>query len=64
LLELIVANRREHGDENVHYLHGYELFGPSDVGDLPDDLHPNPAGYIRMGRRFAEIAFAPGAPFA
>lgn len=64
LLELIVANRREHGDENLHYLHGYELFGPADIADLPDDLHPNAAGYIRMGERFASAAFSPGAPFA
>ena len=64
LLELIVANRREHGDENLHYLHGYELFGPQDIADLPDDLHPNAAGYIRMGERFAAAAFSPGAPFA
>lgn len=64
LLELIVANRREHGDGNLHYLHGYELFGPADIADLPDDLHPNPAGYIRMGERFASAAFSPGAPFA
>jgi lysophospholipase L1-like esterase len=64
LLELIVANRREHGDGNLHYLHGYELFGPADIADLPDDLHPNAAGYIRMGERFASAAFSPGAPFA
>jgi lysophospholipase L1-like esterase len=64
LLELIVANRREHGDERLHYMHGYELFGPGDIGDLPDDLHPNAAGYIRMGERFTAAAFSPGAPFA
>ncbi len=64
LLELIVANRREHGDVNLHYLHGHELFGPSDVADLPDDLHPNAAGYRRLGERFAAAAFSPGAPFA
>lgn len=64
LLELIVANRREHGDTDLHYLHGHELFGPNDVADLPDDLHPNAAGYRRMGERFAAAAFSPGAPFA
>lgn len=64
LLEQVVANRREHGDEQLHYLHGHELFGPDDLDDLPDDLHPNAAGYLRMGERFAAAAFSPGAPFA
>ncbi|HSM66941.1 MAG TPA: GDSL-type esterase/lipase family protein [Ilumatobacteraceae bacterium] len=64
LLELIVANRRRHGDANLHYLDGHELFGPGDVADLPDDLHPNAAGYVRMGERFVAAAFSPGAPFA
>ena len=30
-----------------------DLFGADDAADLPDDLHPNPAGYVRMGERFA-----------
>jgi lysophospholipase L1-like esterase len=34
------------------------------VGDLPDGLHPNADGYVRMGERFAAYAFAPGGPFA
>ena len=29
---------------------------------LPDDLHPNAAGYARLGHRFAEHAFTPGGP--
>ena len=29
-----------------------------DAGDLPDDLHPNPAGYARIGERFASLVFA------
>ncbi len=35
--------------------------GPTvaDAGDLPDDLHPNAAGYIRMGQRFAATVLAP-----
>jgi lysophospholipase L1-like esterase len=39
------------------YLDGLSLFGADDAHDLPDDLHPNPEGYIRMGERFAESAF-------
>lgn len=50
----VVAKRREAGDAQLHYVNGLELFGEADAGDLPDDLHPNPAGYIRMGERFTE----------
>ncbi len=53
----LVATRRELGDEKLHYLDGLSLFGPDDAGDLPDDLHPNAAGYARMGERFAALAF-------
>ena len=41
------------GDNNLHYVDGLTLFGAEDAVDLPDDLHPNPAGYLRMGERFA-----------
>jgi lysophospholipase L1-like esterase len=42
------------------------LFAEADhlAGDLPDDLHPSPAGYRRMGERFAAALFGAGAPFA
>lgn len=53
IIERVVAARREAGDANLYYLSGLELFGESDAQDLPDDLHPNPAGYVRMGERFA-----------
>ncbi len=52
LLE-VVTQRQAQGDRALHYLDGLELFGAADAQDLPDDLHPNPAGYIRMGERFA-----------
>jgi lysophospholipase L1-like esterase len=64
LLRQIVESRRSHGDENLHLLEGTELFGDGDVADLPDGLHPNTAGYQRMGERFHAFAFAPGGPFA
>lgn len=50
----VVQVRQAAGDERLHYLDGLELFGPEDGEDLPDDLHPNAAGYIRMGERFAK----------
>ena len=64
LLGSIVAARRTHGDPNLHLIDGLALFGADDAGDLPDDLHPNPAGYERMGARFAELAFGEGRPFS
>jgi hypothetical protein len=60
----IVEARQAAGDAHLHLLSGLELFGPADVGDLPDLLHPNPAGYRRIGERFHQLAFGPGGPFA
>jgi lysophospholipase L1-like esterase len=60
----IVQVRRAAGDANLHLMSGLDLCGPADAGDLPDDLHPNPAGYQRMGERFHHLAFGPGGPFA
>lgn len=60
----IVARRVAAGDANLHYLDGRELFGADDLADLPDGLHPNAAGYRRMGERFAALAFGPGGVFA
>lgn len=40
-------------DPHLHYVVGLTVFGPDDAQDLPDDLHPNPVGYVRMGERFA-----------
>ncbi|MEV5748797.1 SGNH/GDSL hydrolase family protein [Actinoallomurus sp. NPDC052308] len=59
-----IVGVRSATDPNLHYLDGRELFGESDVADLPDALHPNAAGYRRMGERFAAYAFAAGGPFA
>jgi hypothetical protein len=60
----IVETRRGLGDENLHYLDGLALFGPDDAADLPDELHPNAAGYLRMGERFAARAFGADGPLA
>ncbi|MFT4729564.1 MAG: lysophospholipase L1-like esterase [Granulosicoccus sp.] len=56
----VVAARQQAGDAALGYLDGLELFSESDKADLPDNLHPNAAGYIRMGQRFADIAFSGG----
>jgi len=52
LLEAVVAARMKAGDANIRYLSGLALFGPADRADLPDELHPNTAGYRLMGERF------------
>lgn len=64
LITDVVAARQAFGDRNLHPLDGIALFGPDDVDDLPDRLHPNAAGYLRMGERFHAMAFAPGAVLA
>ena len=53
LMTELVRGRR---DPNLHFIDGLSLFGEADADDLPDDLHPSPAGYIRMGNRFAALA--------
>ncbi|MFT5561307.1 MAG: hypothetical protein ACJAYE_002321 [Candidatus Azotimanducaceae bacterium] len=53
LMNELVLSRQ---DPNLHYIDGLSIFGEADAWDLPDDLHPNPAGYIRMGERFAVLA--------
>jgi hypothetical protein len=63
ILEEIVRIRRT-TDTNLHYLSGLTLFDERDLGDLPDLLHPNGDGYVRMGRRFAESAFGANGAFA
>jgi hypothetical protein len=60
----IVAARQAAGDRHLHLLQGPDLFGPDDVGDLPDGLHPNAAGYQRLGERFHALAFQGDGPFA
>jgi hypothetical protein len=64
-LARIVALRAEH-DPDLHYLDGRELFGEADVAELPlpDDLHPAPAGHVRIGERFAQLAFGADGVFS
>ncbi|KNH20692.1 hypothetical protein ACU18_03750 [Arthrobacter sp. ZBG10] len=48
--------QRQADDGNLHYVDGLELFGAADAAHLPDRLHPDPAGYALIGRRFTDVA--------
>ncbi len=48
---------RRRGDQNIFYIDGLKLFGP-DLGHLlPDDLHPNAEGYVKLGENFYHEVF-------
>ncbi len=59
-----IVRLRARRDPNLHFLDGRELFGVDDLADLPDGIHPNAAGYLRIGERFAARAFGTGGAFA
>ena len=52
LMQELILERQ---DEQLQYFNGLDLFGESDINDLPDKLHPNSQGYQRMGIRFADL---------
>jgi hypothetical protein len=58
LLESLVGLRSELGDDHLTYLDGRSLLGPGDVAHLPDHLHPDGAGYLLMGERYARLALS------
>ncbi|GAA2910455.1 SGNH/GDSL hydrolase family protein [Streptomyces thioluteus] len=64
-LSRIVAQRAAE-DPNLHYLDGRALYGEADFAELPlpDELHPDAAAHLRIGERFARLAFAADGPFA
>jgi lysophospholipase L1-like esterase len=59
----VVESRRNAGDQCLHLVNGLDLFGPDDVSDLYDGLHPTSEGYRRMGRRAHELLFGDRRPF-
>jgi hypothetical protein len=50
----VVSDLRAHGDEQLHYFDGLEIFGEDLAHLLPDQLHPNAEGNQIIGDRFAE----------
>ncbi|MFD9318621.1 SGNH/GDSL hydrolase family protein [Streptomyces sp. NPDC060053] len=63
LLGRHVEQRRAEGDDRLRLIDGTTLFGPDDVADLPDGLHPNAAGYARMAERFLPLSFGRSGAF-
>lgn len=59
----VVDGRQARGDEQLFTFSGLELFGADDAPTLPDGLHPDGDGYLRIGERFADRAFGPDGPF-
>ncbi|MFF4248604.1 GDSL-type esterase/lipase family protein [Streptomyces sp. NPDC001822] len=61
-----IVEQRAAEDPHLYYLDGRELYGEADHAELPlpDGLHPDAATHLRMGERFAGLAFAADGPLA
>ncbi|SDD50131.1 GDSL-type esterase/lipase family protein [Auraticoccus monumenti] len=61
-----VVAQRAASDPHLHHLDGLELYGEADAVEhpLPDQLHPDAATHLLIGRRFAASVFAAPGPFA
>ncbi|MGW3746064.1 GDSL-type esterase/lipase family protein [Streptomyces sp. NPDC005146] len=53
-LQLLVKQRGQQ-DPALAYLDGRILLRPDETDDLHDGIHPNAAGYLRMGARLAQV---------
>jgi hypothetical protein len=64
-LARITAARATH-DPNLFYLDGRDLYGETDLAELPlpDQLHPDAATHRRIGERFADLVFGGDGAFA
>ena len=50
-----VEKLRGHGDRNLLYVHGPDLYGPADAANhTHDGAHPDAAGQRLLGERFAQ----------
>ena len=61
-----VAALQSHGDRNIHYFNGLDLFGLEYAHMLPDELHPHAQGYKVLAQNFsrkvADTVFAQSKP--
>ncbi len=48
-----IVKTRSSDDAALFYLDGLDLLGEGDLQELPDGLHPSPAGYLLIAERFA-----------
>ena len=64
LVTTVVESRIAAGDRHLTLLSGLDLFGPDDVDDLHDELHPTPEGYLRIAERFSRLVLEPGGVWA
>ncbi|ALP68717.1 SGNH/GDSL hydrolase family protein [Paraburkholderia caribensis] len=57
-----IVQQRAANDRHLRYLDGLTLYGQQDFADLPlpDQLHPDGPAHLRIGKRFAELAFGGG----
>ena len=49
---------RAHGDANVHYVDGKDVFGPELAHLQPDGVHPDAEGYKALARNFLDKVVA------
>ena len=54
--EAVEAFKRR-GDDHIYYIDGLKLFDESLAEYLPDNLHPDATGYVRMGENFLREVF-------
>ena len=54
--EAVEAFKRR-GDDHIYYIDGLKLFDESLAEYLPDNLHPDATGYVRLGQNFLKEVF-------
>ena len=51
----VIAAAGVAGDPNIYYVNGLDVLSLENAHLLPDELHPNPAGYRLMGHNSTPI---------
>jgi len=53
-----VDKLKSHGDNNLHYVNGLNIFGPDLSQYMPDQVHPNSEGYKLLARNYLDTVIA------